>query len=262
MFTLPHKIAQRKNIIKCDLTHAFYQIPLSKASIKYCGVATPSSNIRVYTRSAVGMPGSMTLLEELMCRVLGDFPQEGCTAKLAEDLYGGSDTPQELITKWSRILRTLARCNLQMSTTKTVIWPKITIISCWIWSQGSSWKFSLHCSTRNLPSSWDNKRSAFLHWCLQSPKPCPSSLLSTCGSTWIILGQSATGNHAKWDESLRQKFTTAQDFLNLNKSIVLPHASEQLWIVTDGSERKSNGKTFHQRHNGLKTCPINRSAFS
>ena len=41
--------------------------------MKYCGVATPFRGIRVHTRSAMGMPGSETALEELMCRVLGDF---------------------------------------------------------------------------------------------------------------------------------------------------------------------------------------------
>ena len=89
-------IAPWKYIIKSDLTRAFYQIPLSKASTKYCGVATPFHGIRVYTRSAMGMPGSETALEELMCRVLGDFLQEGCVTKLADDLCCGGDTPQEL----------------------------------------------------------------------------------------------------------------------------------------------------------------------
>ena len=53
-------VAAWKYIIKSDLTRAFYQIPLSKASMKYCGVATPFRGIRVYTRSAMGMPGSET----------------------------------------------------------------------------------------------------------------------------------------------------------------------------------------------------------
>lgn len=57
--------------------------------MKYCGVASPFRGIRVYTRSTMGMPGSETALEELMCRVLGDFLQEGCAAKLADDLYCG-----------------------------------------------------------------------------------------------------------------------------------------------------------------------------
>ena len=68
-------IAPWKYIIKSDLTRAFYQIPLPKTFMKYCGVATPFRGIRVYTRSAMGMPGSETALEELMCRVLGDFLQ-------------------------------------------------------------------------------------------------------------------------------------------------------------------------------------------
>ena len=65
-------IAPWRYMIKTDLTRAFYQIPLSKSSLKYCGVATPFRGVRVYTRSAMGMPGSETALEEMMCRVLGD----------------------------------------------------------------------------------------------------------------------------------------------------------------------------------------------
>ena len=59
------QIASWKYIIKSDLQKAFYQIPLSKESMKYCGIATPFKGIRVYTRCAMGMPGSETALEEL-----------------------------------------------------------------------------------------------------------------------------------------------------------------------------------------------------
>ena len=47
-------IAQWRYIIQTDLTKAVYQIPLSKASMKYCGVATPFRGVRVYTRCAMG----------------------------------------------------------------------------------------------------------------------------------------------------------------------------------------------------------------
>ena len=57
--------------------------------MKYCGIATPFKGIRVYTRCAMGMPGSETALEELMSRVLGDMIQGGCVAKIADDLYVG-----------------------------------------------------------------------------------------------------------------------------------------------------------------------------
>ncbi len=68
-------------IIAMDLTSAFYQIPLSRDSMKYCGVVTPFQGSRVYARCAMGMPGSETALEEVMCRVLGDLLEEGIVAK-------------------------------------------------------------------------------------------------------------------------------------------------------------------------------------
>ena len=64
--------------------------------MKYCGVVTPFRAVRVYARSAMGMPGSETALEELLCRVLGDLLEEGVVAKLADDIYCGGNTIAEL----------------------------------------------------------------------------------------------------------------------------------------------------------------------
>ena len=106
--TLRH-IAQWKHLIATDLTSAFYQIPLAKDSMKYCGVATPFKGVRVYVRSAMGMPGSETALEELMCRVLGPLLQDGVVAKIADDLYCGGNTPLELLQNWKKVLQALYR---------------------------------------------------------------------------------------------------------------------------------------------------------
>ena len=104
-------IAQWQYIIVTDLTSAFYQVPLSKDSIKYCGVSTPFRGIRAYTRCAMGMPGSETALEELMSRVLGDCLQDGVAAKLADDLYCGADSFEDLLENWRRVLHALHKCN-------------------------------------------------------------------------------------------------------------------------------------------------------
>ena len=53
--------------------------------MKYCGVVTPFKGTRVYARCAMGMLGSESALEELMCRVLGDLLQAGIVTKLADD---------------------------------------------------------------------------------------------------------------------------------------------------------------------------------
>ena len=61
--------------------------------MKYCGVATPFKGVRAYVRSAMGMPGSETSLEELMCRVLGHLLYQGIVIEIADDLYCGGNTP-------------------------------------------------------------------------------------------------------------------------------------------------------------------------
>ena len=231
---------------QANLTRAVYQIPLSKASMKYCGVATPFRGIRVYTRSAMGMPGSETALEELMCRVLGDFLQEGCATNLADDLYCGGDTPQDLIANWSRILDALARCNLRLSATKTVICPKTTTILGWIWSQDSL-SASPHSiaalATGSPPESVKGMRSFIgAYKVLSRALPHCSQLVDPLESS---LANLQSHDHVQWDDNLRQKFTAAQDALNTHKSIVLPRASDQLWIVTDGSVTWSRNATLN-----------------
>ena len=105
--------------------------------MKYCGVATPFRGVRVYTRCAMGMPGSETALEELMCRVLGDLLQDGIVAKLADDLYCGGSTPEELLTNWEKVLRVLQKSDLRLASPKTVISPSSTTVLGWLWKQGT-----------------------------------------------------------------------------------------------------------------------------
>ena len=74
----------------------------------------------------MGMPGSETALEELMCRVLGDLLTAGVVAKIADDLYCGGNTPEELLLNWSLVLQALHKSGLHLSASKTVISPLST----------------------------------------------------------------------------------------------------------------------------------------
>ena len=121
-------IAKCNYIIVTDLVKAFYQIPLAHDSMKYCGVVIPFKGVRVYTRSAIGMFGSETHLEELMSRVLGHLIQEGCVTKIVDDLYIGSNTSDEALYDWSRILAALRHNNLRISAQKTIICPRSTVM--------------------------------------------------------------------------------------------------------------------------------------
>ena len=74
------------DISASELPSTFYHIPLAQESMKFCNVAIPYRGTRLYDRSAMGIPGSETALEELMCRVLFNLLQEGVVAKL-ENVY-------------------------------------------------------------------------------------------------------------------------------------------------------------------------------
>lgn len=242
-------IAQWKYIIVTDLTSAFYQIPLSKDSMKYCGVVTPYRGVRVYTRCAMGMPGSETALEELMCRVLGDLVQEGCVSKLADDLYCGGNTPTELLSNWTRVLKALHQAGLCLSPHKTVICPKSTTILGWVWSGGSI-SASPHrisvLSTCHVPDTVRGLRSFIgAYKVLGRVVPKCSQYISPLEDA--IAGLESR-DPVEWTDPLRQSFSSAQKALSNNKTILLPGRQDQLWIVTDASVTKHGiGATLYVR---------------
>ena len=232
-------IGQWKHIIATDLTSAFYQIPLARESLKYCGVATPFRGTRVYVRSAMGMPGSETALEELMCRVLGDLLQEGVVAKLADDLYCGGNSPEELLHNWTKVLSALHKNNLRLSAAKTVVNPKTTTILGWTWSQGTLSANPHRISTLvacSPPEKVGGMKSFIgAYKVLARVIPGCSSLLAPLDDA--IAGRPSTETIA-WTDGLHDAFSSAKKALSTSRSIHLPKPDDQLWIVTDGAVRK------------------------
>ena len=244
-------IAQWKYIIKTDLTNAFFQIPLAKQSMKFCGIATPFRGVRVYTRCAMGMPGSETALEELMCRVLGDLIQDGSVAKLADDLYCGGNTPEELLLNFKKVLHALQACNLPLSPCKTVICPRSTTILGWIWSQGSL-SASPHrvavLAKSPLPDTVHGLRLFIgAYKVLGQVLPKCSQLVGPLDTA--IAGKQSQDKILRTDELIKH-FHNAQGALSSHKLITLPQPSDQLWIVTDGSvSQRGIGATLYVSRN-------------
>ena len=233
------QIAQWNYLITTDLTSAFYQIPLSKTSIKYCGVATPYRGVRVYTRCAMGMPGSETALEELMCRVLGDCIQDGIVAKLADDLYCGGNTLDELLCNWRKVLEALQKCNLKLSPTKTTVCPRTTTILGWVWSQGalSASPHRIAVLSKCSPPDTIRGMRSFI-----GAYKVLGRVLPNCSVHISPLENAIAGGQSKdkisWSDELYQQFYNAQKALQNHRSIKLPRIDDQLWIVTDGSVTK------------------------
>ena len=107
-----YQIAQWKYLITADLIQAFYQIPLSQKSMKYCGVLTPYRGASVYVRSAMGMPGCETALEELMCRILGELLIEDIIVHIDDYLYCGAHSAIDLLQNRNQSLSAMKKCDL------------------------------------------------------------------------------------------------------------------------------------------------------
>ena len=229
-------IARWKFLIKTDLTSAFYQIPLATESMKYCGVVSPFKGVRCYTRCAMGMPGSETALEELMCRVLGDFVTSGIAAKIADDLYCGGETVEELLSNWEAILSRLLDANLRLSAKKTVIAPARTTILGWIWANGQLSADPHKISTLSVctrPTTVKGLRSFI------GAYKVLARVIRHCAAFLQPLDRATHGKKSadkvEWDTHTTIAFEKAQSHLAKNQDIVLPREDDQLWLVTDGA---------------------------
>ena len=100
-------------------------------------IVTPFRGVRVYSCSAMGMPGSETALEELLCRVLGYLLEERVVAKLADDISYGGNTIAELQRNVGRLLQCFTDSGLRLSATKTTICPAKTMILGSVWNLGT-----------------------------------------------------------------------------------------------------------------------------
>ena len=230
------QIGQWRYIIKSDLAKAYFQIPLCSNSQKYCGVVTPFRGMRVYQRSAMGMPGSESVLEELMSRILGDLILKGRVIKLADDLYCGSDSLDELYKTWAEVLQLLSVNDLRLSATKTVILPASTSVLGWIWSQGTLTASDHQVSPliKADPPKTVRELRSFI-----GAFKALSKVIEGCSRTIspldsLTAGRSST-DKISWTESSISCFNAAKDSLKHTKCITIPKRSDQLWIVTDAS---------------------------
>ena len=229
-------IAKWKYLIKTDLTSAFYQIPLEKASLRFCGIVTPFKGVRVYTRCAMGLPGSETALEELMSRVLGELLQQGCIAKVADDLYVGGDSMSDLAENWKAVLCALSKADLRLAAHKTEIAPQQTTILGWLWSNGSISALPHRISslsTCSKPSTVKDMRSFIgAYKFLSRVLPDTAAILAPLD---IAVAGSKSSDHIKWNSDLDRSFDIAQKHLASHKTVHTPTPNDKLWIMSDGA---------------------------
>ena len=166
---------------------------------------------------------------------------------IADDLYCGGNTLDELLSNWKRVLDALQKSNLKLSPSKTVICPRSTTILGWIWTQGVL--------------SASPHRVAVLAKCPLLTLSVGYALLSALIRFSVEYYQTALPILPDWKVQLldirsktrlfgqmiySRSFIVHKKALCTHKSIMLPRADDQIWIVTDGSvTRQGIGATMY-----------------
>ena len=231
-------IASWKFLIKTDLRDSFYQIPLEKSLMKWCGTQTPFRGLRCYAVSAQGMPGSSETLDEMLNTILGSLIREGSVAKIADDLYVGSYTDiNALYDNWSKVLVIMRQNGLRLKSSKTHVAPSSCQILGWDWKDGSI-SASPHkitpLATCEAPKTTTAMRS------FVGAYKVLNRVLKGCSGYLADLEAAIAGKQKTdkvvWDDTLLNSFQKAQEALKSTSWITIPKPSDQLIITHDGSK--------------------------
>ena len=230
------RLSSWKYLIKTDLTKSFFQIPLDSASVPYLGTVTPFKGLRVYLRSAMGMPGSSEHLQELTSRVLGDFIQEGFVTVIADDLHVGGNTIQETFINWSRVLHRLRENNLTLSASKTVICPKSTTVLGWRWTSGqlSVTPHKISPLVASAPPTTCTAMRSYIgaYKAIARCIPRHSSLLSPLEA---IIKHMDGSQKINWSPEDLAHFKSSQEALKSPSILTIPTPDDQLIMTVDAA---------------------------
>jgi hypothetical protein len=231
-------IGSWKYLAKSDMSQAYHQLQMKKSSQRFCGVHTPYRGLLVYTVGVMGLPGVEVALEELTCLILGDMVKEGKVAKIADDLFVGGNSPEELKSNFQEVLVRLHDNNIKLKASKTIIAPKEVTILGWIWNGGklrASPHRLLALSTCQPPKTVTAMRSYLGAYRFLS------RTLHGYARLLAPLEEVIKGKDAKeiitWSDSLTESFKHVQQALAGSKAITIPQPSDTISIVTDASVR-------------------------
>ena len=184
--------------------------------------------------------------------MLGDLVVNGGIAKIADDLYCGGETIDELLSVWESVLHRLCDANLKLRAIKTVVIPAKTAILGWIWENGYLRADPHKVATLSIcarPKTTKGLRSFI------GAYKVLARVLPNCATLLRPLDRATHGKKSPdkivWDESTIESFEKAQKYLASNKAIVLPKESDQLWLITDGaSSTRGLGATLYALREG------------
>lgn len=229
-------LARWKYHIFGDLNNSYFQLPVQKSLWCYLGIMTPHKGVRVMTRAGQGLLGSDVELEELLCRVLGDYIDAGHCVALRDDIIIGGNSVDEALSNYEKVLLKLNDNNLKLSPGKVRIFPSDTEIYGYrikdgciepsphiVKSLGLSSVESL--TTVKKVNSWKG-----LYKCLIGHLPALAMVMSPFDTA---TGGRNSSESFSWSPQLISAFNVAMSHLQKINKTYLPAPSEQLLLLPD-----------------------------
>ena len=174
---------------------------------------------------------------------------------IADDLYVGGNSKEELLSNWEELLATLAKNSLVLSASKTVIAPASTTILGWVWKNGTlSPSDHKVCALKKAdpPKTCTQMRSflgAFKDIARTIPKSA-SFLSPLDAATSGLSGK----DHIKWTDELQDSFSEAKAALSSISILTIPSRSDKLVMTVDASPLNQGlGATLFVMKSGKKS---------
>ncbi|CAG5076906.1 Oidioi.mRNA.OKI2018_I69.PAR.g8583.t1.cds [Oikopleura dioica] len=116
------KASKFKYSMKCDVSNAFFQLPMNQDLWKWFGVYHPRQGVMVYTRCTQGWIASMGFMREAFLRIFS--PIEKWCLRYADDIHLVAETEDEFVKVISRFLDICKYYGLTLKGSKIFVCPE------------------------------------------------------------------------------------------------------------------------------------------
>ena len=226
-----------KYLAELDLSHCFWQGSMSASDSQYLATPHPFGGLRVYCREPQGIRNASEHNSERLARIFGDLERDKKMCRMADGLYIGGDTLEDLSLNLSTVLNRIRLAGLTIKPSKVVICPKETILFGWKMSD-NKWSPTNHVvsplSQAPLPKTVKQLRG-FIGAYRQLSSTIKDHAVAL-SSLEKLVGGKPSREVIKWDSSLTEEFEKAKLSLTNIKSITIPSTTDFLHIYPDFSE--------------------------
>ena len=250
-----------KHFVELDLSHCFWQGPMSPQDSSFLATPHPFGGMRVYAREPQGIRNASEHNSERLSLIYGDMERDKRMTRMADGLYVGGNTLTELSNNLVEVLTRACNAGLTFKPSKIVVCPRSTVLFGWR-KEGDQWSPTSHVISP-LSSSPPPKTVKQLRGWIGAYRQV-SETIKDHSITLTSLEKTTAGKKSRdeinWTPSLLQDFQSAKDSLKRSQSITIPKPTDILHIYPDFSqsanavgghliiERSENGSV--QRKNG------------